>query len=140
MLVLGSFPDLDLSCCYQILQLEVWKLAKSTKNSAIFTRSPVRPPNLESLPSPCDYILHTWLAPAWEKCLLLDLCSVQMPVLTRAKFTFGFEHGCSGTGTPPILNAFTSAWGEKDRALFPLPPAFNFLAAHSFKKWIAGIW
>lgn len=63
-----------------------------------------------------------------------------MPVLTKAKFIFGFEHAGSGTETPPALNAFASARGEKDRALFPLPPAFNSLAAHSFKKRIAGIW
>lgn len=63
-----------------------------------------------------------------------------MPVLTKAKFIFGFEHAGSGTETPPILNAFASARGEKDRALIPLPPAFNSLAAHSFKKWIAGVW
>lgn len=61
--MLRSFPDSDLSCCYPIQQSEVWKPAKSAKNSAIFTRSPVRPPNLESLPSPCDYILQTWLLP-----------------------------------------------------------------------------
>jgi len=79
-------------------------------------------------------------APAWKIGLLLDLGSVQMPVLTRAEFTFGFGRVHGGTETPPVLNAFTSAQGEKDRACFLLPPAFNSLAAHSFEKWSAGIW
>lgn len=34
-LVLGSFPDPDLSCCYQIMQLEVWKSTKPPQNYAM---------------------------------------------------------------------------------------------------------
>lgn len=54
-----------------------------------------------------------------------------MPVLTRAKFKYGFEHTCSWDRNPTHPYCFTSAWGEKDRAFFPFLPADNFEAVTS---------
>jgi len=47
--------------------------------------------------------------PEWKKFLLLALGSIQMPVLIRAKFKFGFECTCGRRETPPVHNTFISA-------------------------------
>lgn len=101
-LVLGSFPDSDLSCCCQIVQLEVWKSTKNAKNYAIFTTSPMRQPSLESLPSPYNYISHTWLL-LQGRHASSQIWPVQMPVLPGLNLHPGLNKPSVGQNNHPSL-------------------------------------
>lgn len=101
-LVLGSFPDPDLSCCYQIMQLEVWKSTKPPQNYAVFTTSPMRPPCLESLPSPYNYISHTWLL-LQGRHASSQIRPVQMPVLPGLNLHRGLNKPSVGQSNHPSL-------------------------------------